>query len=85
MQLSAPAVAAHDLEHEAALVRVRSGRDAVDGLSDAVQRAVRADRHVRAAEVVVDAAHEAHDVQVRAALALLLLDSACRPRPAQQE
>lgn len=68
-------MATHHLEHEAPLVRVRSGRDAVDGFCDAVQSTVSADRHVGAAEVVVDAAHEAHDVQVIAHLSNIRRDS----------
>lgn len=53
MNVCIPAVSAHDLHDEGALVRVGGADDGVDGLDDAVQRRVRADRHVRAAEVIV--------------------------------
>lgn len=71
-----PAVAAHDLENEAALVAVGGGDDGVDGLHDAVQGGVRADGHVSAAEVVVDRANHAHDVQVGILHAVLVGDVA---------
>lgn len=40
-----------------------SCHDGVDHLDDPVQRRVGADGHVRAAEVVVDGTHHAHDVK----------------------
>ena len=41
-----------------------SGHDSINYLHDAVQRGVGSNGHVSAAEVVVDGAHEPHDVQV---------------------
>ena len=55
------AVAAHDLDDEGALVRGRRAGQLVDGIQDAVQRGVRADRHIRAHHVVIDRADEADD------------------------
>ncbi len=54
---------------------LRSGHDSIDYLHDAVQRRVSSDGHVGAAEVVVDGAHEPHDVQV----VVLLGQSVCDP------
>ena len=59
------AVAAHDLDDERALVRGRRTGQLVDGIQDAVQRGIRADRHVRAHEVVVNRADEADDDESR--------------------
>ena len=55
------AVASHDLDDERALVRGRRAGQLVDGIQDAVQRSVRADRHIRAHHVVIDRADEADD------------------------
>lgn len=41
-----------------------SGHDSVNYLHDAVQRRVSSNGHVRSTEVIVDGAHQAHDVQV---------------------
>ena len=46
------------------------GGDRVDALDDAMQGAVRADGHVRAAEIIVDGTDQADNIQV---LKLLLL------------
>lgn len=54
---------------------LRRGGDGVHNLHDAVQRRVGTDGHVSAAEVVVDGAHHAHDVQVARALSLLRRDA----------
>ena len=43
-----------------------------------MQGRVCADGHVRAAEVVVDGAHHAHDVEGRVLLGRVLADQACR-------
>ena len=59
------AVATHDLDDERALVRGRRTGQLVDGVQDAMQRSVGADRHVRAHEVVVDRADEADDDESR--------------------
>ena len=59
------AVAAHDLDDEGALVRGRRTGQLINGVQDAVQRRVRADRHVRAHQVVVDRADEADDDESR--------------------
>ena len=55
------AVPSHDLDDERALVRGRRAGQLVDGVQDAVQRSVRADRHIRAHHVVIDRADEADD------------------------
>lgn len=52
-------MAAHHLDDERTLVALRSGHHRVGGLDNALQRRVRADGHVGAAEVVVDGAHQA--------------------------
>lgn len=54
-----------------------SRSDGVHHLDDAVQGGVCADGHVRAAEVVVDGTHHAHDVQVGRFLCFLFSDPAC--------
>ena len=54
---------------------LRSGHDSINYLHDAVQRGVGSDGHVSAAEVVVDGAHEPHDVQV----VVLLGQTVCDP------
>ena len=54
-------------------MRVSSGNDAIDGFNDAVERRVRPDGHVRAAEVVVDGSDETHDVQVSMLLHLMTI------------
>ena len=59
------AVATHDLDDERALVRGRRTGQLVDGVQDAMQRSVSADRHVRAHEVVVDRADETDDDESR--------------------
>ena len=59
------AVATHDLDDEGALVRGRRAGQLVDGVQDAMQRGVRADRHVGAHQVVVDRADEADDDESR--------------------
>ena len=69
-------MAPHHLQHEAALVAVRGRDDRVGHLEDAVQRRVRAYRHVRAAEVVIDGPDHAHDVQLRVPGRHLLADAA---------
>lgn len=51
--------------------------DGVDDFDDAVQSRVSADGHVCPAEVVVDGAHHAHDVEVPVLLHILLGDLAC--------
>ena len=48
------AAAAHHLDDEGALMARRSALDGIDGLDDAVQSSVGADRHVGADHVVVD-------------------------------
>lgn len=58
---------------------LRRGGDGVDHLHDAVQRRVGADGHVGAAEVVVDGAHQPHDVQPPVRLRHLLADLPCSP------
>ena len=59
------AVATHDLDDEGALVRGRRTGQLVDGIQDAMQRSVGADRHVRAHEVVIDRADETDDDEGR--------------------
>ena len=71
-----PAVATHDLDDEGALVgRGRRG-ELVDGVDDAVQGRVGADRHVRADQVVVDGADEADDDERRVGVGGGLVDGA---------
>lgn len=48
---------AHDLHDEGALVGVGSAHDSIDSFDDPVQGRVRSDRHVGAAEIVIDRAH----------------------------
>ncbi len=55
------AVPAHHLHHEGALVAGGRAGQVVDRVDDAVQGAVRTDRHVRADQVVVDRADQARD------------------------
>lgn len=69
-----PAVTAHHLHDECALMRIRRTNDGIDGLDDAMQRRVRADGHVRAAKIVVDRADHAGDVQHAVLFALLVVD-----------
>lgn len=71
-------MASHDLKDEAALVGVGGSSDGIHGLDDAVEGRVSADGHVSAAEVVVNGAHHADDVQVGVSLAFLLRDLTCR-------
>lgn len=54
-------------------MRVSSRNDTIDGFNDAVERRVRSDGHVRAAEVVVDGSDETHDVQVSMLLHLMTI------------
>ena len=58
--------------------------DAVNGLHDAAQRRVGADGHVGAAEVVVDGADDAHDVEVRIVFQLLVGDQLLLPKFGQK-
>ena len=51
------------------------GGDTVDSLHNAVEGGVRPDSHVCPTEVVVDGAHQSHDVQVGAVAPLLLADA----------
>lgn len=51
-----PAMPAHHLHDEGALMRIGGAHDRVDRLDDPVQGRVRADGHVGAAEVVIDGA-----------------------------
>jgi hypothetical protein len=57
-------VPAHHLDDEGALVTGRGAVQGVQGLDDAVQRGVGADRHVGAEHVVVDRADHPDQVQV---------------------
>eukprot|EP01136_Pigoraptor_vietnamica_P032053 Opistho-1_new@93416 len=68
------AVAAHDFQHERALVARRRALDRVDGLDDAVHRRVGADGDVRPAHVVVDRSHKTDDVEIADNVSLLLCD-----------
>ena len=68
------AVASHNFYHEGARVTVRGGVDVVDRLADALERSRRANRQIRQGHVVVDRAHEAHELKVRMRLKLLLRD-----------
>lgn len=52
-----------------------SGGDTVHSLYNAVEGGVCPDGHVRPTEVVVDGAHQSHDVQVGAVAPLLLADA----------
>ena len=52
------------------------GHNGVHHLDDPVQGWVRADGHVGAAEVVVDGAHHAHDVESRVPLGRVPVDQA---------
>jgi hypothetical protein len=67
-------VAPHDFHDEGALVRVGSGDDGVNRLDDSVQRRVGADGHVRAAEIVVNGADHASNVQMTVLFTLFLGD-----------
>lgn len=55
-------------------MRIRRTDNGIDGLDDAMQGRVRADGHVRAAEIVVDRADHAGDVQLAVLFALLVVD-----------
>ena len=78
------AVAAHDLDHEGALVAGGGAGDGVDGLGDAVQGGIRADGHIRPEHVVVDRADQPGHDQVRMGLGLLLGDLPRLDQLAQQ-
>ena len=65
---------AHDLHDEGPLVGGGGWDDGVDGLDDPVEGRVGPDGHVGPAEVVVDRAHHAHDVEVGVVEDLLLCD-----------
>lgn len=67
-------MSAHDLHDEGALVRVGGADNGVDGLDDAVQRRVRPDRHVRAAEVIVYGSYHSSNVQELIFLPLVFSD-----------
>src|SRR5690606_1895304 len=54
-------VAPHDFEQEAALVAAGGVAQLVDRVEDGVERGIDADAHVRAPDVVVDAAGDADD------------------------
>lgn len=56
---------------------LRSGGDGIDHLHDAVQRRVSTDGHVCPTEIVVDGAHQPHDVQAAVLLRHLLADLPC--------
>ena len=56
-------VAAHHLDHEVAVVALRGGVEAVDGVGRDLEGGVEAERHVRPAEVVVDRLRHADDRQ----------------------
>ena len=73
-----PAVSAHDLHDERPAVGVRRRDDGVDGGDDPVQRRVRSDGHVGAAEVVVDGADDADNVETRVVVFLLFGDQILR-------
>jgi hypothetical protein len=68
---NSPAMTTHDFHNEGALMRICSTDDGVDALDDSVQGRVGADRHVRAAKIIVDRADHTDDVQVLVLLALL--------------
>ena len=81
------AMAAHDLDHEAALVAGRGGPDTVDCLGDPVERGVGADRHVRSRHIVVDRGADAGEGELSVPLgrsirnAALLLELLDQPGP----
>lgn len=56
-------------------MRIRRADDRIDGLDDAVQRRIGADGHVRAAEIVIDRADHAGNVQQAELFALLGVDA----------
>lgn len=55
---------------------LRRGHDGIDHLDDSVQSRVRPDGHVGPAEVVIDGADHAHDVEGRVFLNGILFDQA---------
>ena len=84
------AVAAHDLDHEAAARRDRRVLDLVDHLDDAVERGVGADAQLGAGQVVADRGRQADDRDVEGrelSPTLLQLQSrlVCRPASDQQQ
>lgn len=79
-----PAVPTHDLHDECALMRIRRADDRVDGLDDTMQCRICADGHVCAAEIVVDRANHAGDVQYAELLTLLGVDAAFLQQFVQQ-
>lgn len=79
-----PAVSAHDLHDEGALMRVGCADDGVNRLDDAVESGISADGHVRAAEVVVDGSDHAGNVETLVLCALLCRDSVRLQKLVQQ-
>lgn len=67
-------MSAHDFQDEATLVGISGGRDGIHSLDDPVKGGVGTDGHVGAAEVIVDGAYHAHDVQVGVLCLLFLSD-----------
>ena len=59
------------------------GGDTVDCLHNTVEGGVRPDGHVCPTEVVVDGAHQSHDVQVGAVASLLLTDATYKQETTQ--
>lgn len=53
------------------------GGDGVDDLSDAVEGRISADGHVCPTEIIIDGAHQSHDVQVSVLLGRFRCDSTC--------
>ena len=79
-----PTVTTHHLHDEGTLVRVRRTDDRVDRLDDTVQRRIRTDGHVRAAEIVIDRTDHAGNVQALVLDALVLRDPIAGQQLVQQ-
>ena len=57
------AVAAHDLNHHYAMMRLRGGVNLVEGVGDGVQSGIESESDVGGREIVVDGLGHSHNLQ----------------------
>lgn len=82
--INLPAMSAHNLHDECALMRIGRADDRIDCLDDPMQCRIGADGHVRSAEVIVNGPDHAGNVQHAVFLPLLRSDFAVFQQFVQQ-
>lgn len=77
-EANSPAMTTHNFHNESALMRISCANYCVDTFDDTMQSRVGADRHIRAAKIVVDGSDHTGDVKMLVLVSLLGSNIACR-------